>query len=216
MLMRASNQRFGRPGAPTVMEVHGCPCATRRTRSRFVIAWLMCALAIGATFIPRVTDAADEAPFEYRAKAAFIYRFIQFAEWPKEAFSSANASIVVGVLGDSAISKALGSLKSMTAKGRRLEVKQLKGLEDIAKTHVLFVAESERKRVEGVLKTCRNAPILTVGETKEFAQLGGVINFYLKDRKIRFEVNLDATKRAKLKLSSKMLRLARIVRDKKE
>ncbi|MDH5458187.1 MAG: YfiR family protein, partial [Nitrospinota bacterium] len=94
---------------------------------------------------------------------------------------------------------------------RSLEISRVQNLEKISQYHVIFVNPSENKRTQSILQTLKGTGILTIGDTPGFAEQCGVVNFYLKSGKVRFEVNIEASQRENLKISSRLLRLARIV-----
>ena len=150
----------------------------------------------------------------HKEKAVFLYNFAKFVEWPAESFSDADAPIIIGILGNDPFGKVIdGAIKDKTVKGRKLSIKRFEKIEDVAVCHILFISSSEEKYLPAIMETLKDSSILTVGEVKQFAQRGGIINFILKENKIRFEINVDAAERAKLKISSKLLKLATIVTD---
>jgi hypothetical protein len=95
--------------------------------------------------------------------------------------------------------------------GRRLVVRRLAKLDGAGTCHILFVSSSERARLPAILESVAAAPTLTVGEDEEFTRLGGCLRFFLAENRVRFEINLPATDRAHLKLSAKLLSLARVL-----
>jgi hypothetical protein len=157
---------------------------------------------------------AAGGPSEYQIKAAFIYNFTKFVEWPNDAFSSASDPMVIGILGDDPFGNALDqAVKGKSVDGHRLVIKRFPKPKDIDKCHILFVCASESRRIDKAIDAVRGSCALTVGESDEFAQRGGIIGFTLADNRIALEINVDAEKRERLKISSKLLKLARIVRD---
>ncbi len=153
-------------------------------------------------------------PTEYQIKAAFLYNFAKFVEWPATALRGQGAPIIVAVLGEDPFGADLEQiLDGKTAGGRQLVIRRFKGVRDLGLCHILFVSSSERERLREILRALQNSTVLTVGETEGFAGLGGIINFILEENRVRFEINIDAADRARLKISSKLLKLARIIRD---
>jgi hypothetical protein len=149
---------------------------------------------------------------EYKFKAVYLYNFLQFIEWPPQAFQGESWPIVVGVVGNDAFSGMLEqTVKDETIRDRPVIVRRISGVEETKACHVLFIAKGEEKNLHDILSKIKGKPILTVSETVEFVRQGGAINFYLEGNKLRFEVNLSAVKAANLVVSSKLLRLARIV-----
>jgi hypothetical protein len=173
-------------------------------------------VAIAACFLVYAVPCARAQPAsapEYEVKAAFIYNFAKFVEWPEGAFSSGNAAINLCVTDEGPSMKAFESVRGKTVKGREIVVGQCDEIQDIAACHILFVSSSGKKRPGQVLEAVKGRRILTVGDEKGFARLGGIINFITVDNKISFEINPDAAKRAGLEISSKLLKLAEIVRE---
>lgn len=140
---------------------------------------------------------------EYEIKAAFLYHFAQFVEWPEK-----KEQIMLCVLGSDPFGRALDNLKDKTVKEKTLTARRLDRIREARHCHVLFISPSEQERLPQVLDTLRASNVLTVGETQTFTQSGGVIRLFKAGNKIRFEVNLEAARRAKLTISSRMLKLA--------
>ena len=145
---------------------------------------------------------------EYEAKAALIYNLAKFVEWPDD---TSNDILTLHVLGANPFGGALNSIKGKSIKGRTIQVKQVKSLQDIDECSMLFISSSENKNLDSLIKTIKGLRILTIGDTDGFANQGVIMNIYIEKRKLRFEINIDAAKESGLKLSSKLLNLARIV-----
>lgn len=148
-----------------------------------------------------------------RVKAAFLYNFAKFAKWPNESFPEAETPLRLCILGKDSFGAALGSLESKSVQRRRLEIVRPGEAEDLGTCQVLFVSASEEARMGEIIEAVRDEPVLTVGEMPAFARSGGVINLKTVADKVRFEINVDAARRAGLKISSKLLRLGEILRD---
>lgn len=162
------------------------------------------------------TYAQQPKPGEYEVKAAFLYNFTKFVEWPTEATTDSGATFSLCVLGEDPFGKAFDSIQGEKIINKKLVINRFKELHDIEKCRILFISESEEKRLTQILKSLKGLHILTVSDTEGFAQQGVIINFYLEQNKVRFEINVDAARRSGLKISSKLLNLARIVYDIKE
>jgi hypothetical protein len=166
---------------------------------------------------PRVP--ATNAPLEYEVKAAFLFRFAQFVEWPADTFKGASEPFTYCTIGEDPFHGALErTLNGKTIGQRPLRVQHLGGAgagpgsAKIGECQVLFVGgPGDKKRVAETLASTGGLPILTVGEAEQFAQNGGAIGFCTEENKIRFEVNLDAAGKAGLKISAKLLALAKTV-----
>ena len=151
---------------------------------------------------------------EYQIKAGFLLNFVRFVEWPAEAFSDDNGLIVIGVIGDDPFGSALDEIVSgKSINGHGVAVRRLKWGQDLKACHLLFVSTSERKRVAQLFEAIKGASVLTVGEMAQFNQQGGIINFVMEANKVRFEINVAMADRARLKISSKLLALARTTRN---
>ena len=150
---------------------------------------------------------AQEAS-EYSIKAALLFNFAKFVQWPDDAFEGSDAPFVMGVLGDDPFGESLNVLKDKTVRNRKLAVKRYKRIVDIKKCHILFVGSSEKDRLEEILKSLGNQSILTVGELESFIEFGGIIGLITVNDNIRFEVNATAAKSSNLKISSQLLKVA--------
>jgi hypothetical protein len=149
---------------------------------------------------------------EYLVKAAFLYNFAKFTVWPAKTFADPSTPLRLCLLGKDPFHGALDSLAGKTVRKRKLEIHRLANTSGLGKCHLLFVSASENKRLATILKVLRGMPVLAVGDMPDFAHSGGIINLKTVRNKVRFEINIRAAKRAHLKFSSKLLRLAEIVR----
>jgi hypothetical protein len=173
-----------------------------------ILGLMMCALFWSGRAAPADVTVARE----YQVKAIFLYNFAQFVTWPAAAFSDAHMPIIIGILGDDPFGPFLeDAVRGEVIDGRSLTIKRFKGVEEGLESHMLFVSKSERGHVGQILATVQGKSILTVGETEAFARQGGIINFFMVDNKVRYEINVAAAKRANVDISSKLLKLAKIV-----
>ena len=160
------------------------------------------------------SSAAAQAASEYEVKAAFLYNFTKFVEWPPEAFAARSSQLKVCILGSDPFGRSLESvIQGEEVQGRRLMLLRVNTLYDPGLCHILFISRTERERIPSILASVADAPVLTVSETDGFVDQGGTINFRILDGKVRFEINQGAAERAKLKVSSKLLSLATRVRS---
>ena len=151
---------------------------------------------------------------EYRVKAAFLYNFTKFIEWPTQAFKTSADPIVIGVLGRNPFGDALAAaVAGKTVAGRAFAVRELANPGEIAGCQILFVGSSERKRLSAVLAEVGNAAVLTVGEFDNFTASGGIINFKIESGSVRLQINVEAARRQQLHISAKLLSLAEIERN---
>lgn len=173
---------------------------------RFII------IALGVMMIMILNaQAQDSKPSEYGVKAAFLYNFAKFVDWPAESFRDDLAPISFCILGEDPFGPVLDLLKDKMVKGRKITIKRSKNMEDLKGCQILFISASEKGNLKQILNALRDSNVLTVGEIDRFANRGGIVNFIRVDNKIQFEINPEAAQRSKLKISSQLLRLARIV-----
>jgi hypothetical protein len=160
----------------------------------------------------RATPAEMTVAQEYQVKAIFLFNFVQFVTWPAATFSNPHMPITIGILGDDPFGPFLEeAVRGEVIDGRSLTIKRFRGINEASDSHVLFVSKSETGRLRQILAALQGMSILTVGETEAFARQGGIINFITVDNKVRYEINVAAARRANLDISSKVLRLAKII-----
>lgn len=184
----------------------------RRAFPALVRSFLAVHLAcLALTPLPGAQEIAPD--LEHQVKAAFLYNFARFIEWPPDA-PEGEGSFVIGVLGSDATSRALeATVQGKSVGGRTIQVRPVKSQDEALQCHMLFVGSETAERLRPVLKAVRGSAVLTVGDSEAFAREGGIVHFVMQDRHVRFAVNTDAAARAGLKISSKLLQLAIIVRD---
>jgi hypothetical protein len=154
--------------------------------------------------------AQEAAPSEYQLKAAFLYNFAKFVSWPPEAFPEPSSPFVIGVIGDNPFGEDLEhTVKDKVLNGHPFAVREVKALSEVKNCHILFISASERKRLPEILEAARGANVLTVSELERFLQSGGMIHFIMEGNKVRFEINDEPARNSGLKISSKLLSLAR-------
>lgn len=160
-------------------------------------------LAVGG-----LVHAAEVIPKEYKLKAAFIYNFAKFVEWPASVFPNNGSPIVIGVLGRNPFgNELLDAVRDRRIDGRSIEIKQVRTAAEAGATQILFVSAGEERNF-GALKNVLGIGVLTVGESALFAKQGGTINFNLAGDKLRFEINMAAARRSDLRISAQLLKLA--------
>lgn len=183
--------------------------AALRLRSLRTLLWVVIALApIG--WGGDLRGAEPPVSPEYQVKAAFIYNFVKFVEWPGDQTSSAS-TITLGILGRDPFGEALDQVKGKLAKGRRIVVVHFRRIEEVRECDLLFISESERPRLSHILKSLQNSRVLTVADQEGFCEAGGMINLVSANRKVYFEINAGAAARARFRISSQLLKLARSV-----
>jgi hypothetical protein len=150
---------------------------------------------------------------EYQVKAAFLYNLAKFVEWPPQSFHSPTSPIVICILGQDPFGRALTeTVEGKVLDGRALLVRQIPDSQKAGNCHVVFVSSSEQKRFRSILQDLKASGVLTIGDAEGFASQGGVVNLKLEGGMVRFEINLDVGKEKNLRISSKLLSLAQIVK----
>lgn len=149
---------------------------------------------------------------EYALKAAFLYNFAKFMEWPKEAFPDESTPIVLCIVGEDPFGMALDSVKGRAVRGRKTVIKRGVKPGELKKCHICFVSGSEEENLGKILAELRDRHALTVSDVEGFAQRGGVISLITVEDGIHLEINVDAAERAGLTVSSRLLKLAKIIR----
>ena len=146
-------------------------------------------------------------------RAAFLYNFAKFAEWPADALAPGQ-KLSLCVLGDNAVADALEqTIKGHTIENHELTVQVVRAGWPIPSCHLLYVGELDAKGAIQLIEALKGAPVLTVSDCDKFAELGGVAQLILESGRMRFAINVAAAQRARLQLSSKLLSLAKIVKD---
>ena len=172
--------------------------------------WLL-ACAAGCALPWGAAQAADNsgAALERNVKAAFLYKFLGYAEFPPSVFVDASAPVVIGVVAADDMAAELGRIVAgRTVNNRPVLVKTLRESEAPAGVHLLFVGGADNARVARVLKAAQPSPLLVVTESENGLQLGSVINFKIIDERVRFDVSLEAADKNNVKLSSRLLTVA--------
>jgi len=190
---------------------------------------IVLALALFVTPFVSKVRADSTTSREYQVKAAFLYNFMNFVDWPEEKLSDSNEPMIIGVIGEDPFGDAFKPIKDRPIRGKNVVIRRFKGLEELKKSdeidesqsnpqiealkkcHVLFICSSEKKRLGETINLVKDHNVLTVSDIEGFLEAGGIINFVMEDQKVRFEINVTAAKRAKVKIRSQLLRLAKRV-----
>jgi len=179
-------------------------------RSRPPATLLVCLALWGGPIAARGAEAPEEPSLEYRVKAAFLMNFPKFVQWPPTAFPSDQSPIPVCTLGDDVFGAALDQMVAgESANGRKLVVQRLQNLPVPKSCRVLFVNLEEKARARALGEL--DPGVLTVGEGDRFLREGGMIAFVVENRRVRFDINQTAAENAGLRMSSQLLKVARVV-----
>lgn len=180
------------------------------------IRLLRCPLAFLCVVLAGVVSQAapQSTASEYQVKAAFLYNFAKFIEWPDGTFASASSTFKFCVFGKDPFGKSIDdALLGKKVAEHPVELLRARKLSDLEGCQVVFVTSSEITHLADAVEKLRGRNVLLVGEGEEFAGSGGTIQFFLQDNRVRFAINPDAANRAGLKISSKLLALASVVHD---
>jgi hypothetical protein len=154
------------------------------------------------------------AESEYDVKAAYLFKFTKFIEWPATAFAGPDAPFVIGIVGRDPFNGGLDRLIAGNTTGaRRLEVQHLNATDStgLRGCQMVFVSASEQRRLPSILSALQGRPVLVVGESEGFASAGGMLGFALRESRVGIEINSAAARQARLKISSQLLNLAKLV-----
>ena len=175
-----------------------------------VSGWLMLAVPVCAQEVDEVKA--------FKVKAAYLYQFAKFVEWPEDSFEDDKAPVVIGVLGRDPFGLILDkTVEDKTVDGRKFVVKRFQfrkgeNTEGLRRCHILYISLSERGHLKDVFDVLGKSNVLIVGEEEDFAPTGGMIGLVLEEGRVAFHVNQEAVKRTRIKVSAKLLSLAKIVR----
>ena len=194
-------------------------------KCRFIVVFVL-VLVARSSAPPAVGDAPSQ---EYRVKAAFLYNFMKFVDWPKEKMGDPNEPMSLGIVGKDPFGDAFDPVKDKKVKNRKIVIKRIRGISSlheaddrrkaelerlvaaVRRCHIVFVCNSEQKHLAEILKSVGGYPVLTIGDCEGVLENGGIINFVMENQKVRFEVNATAARNAKIQIRSELLRLARRV-----
>ena len=181
------------------------------TSRRGSLTRMLTLLVLAAALVP--VHAEDQVADEYPVKAAFLFNFAKFVEWPADVFKGHDDPFAICVLGQNPFGSVLEDIvRDKTVANRGFVVRGVANAQQATKCQIVFVTASERKRFHSLLDELKGHSILTVGEAEDFTANGGVINFKLKEARVRIEIDTGAAERAKLRISSKLLSLAEITK----
>ena len=151
---------------------------------------------------------------EYMIKAAYLLNFARLVEWPRDAFATADSPVTIGIVGTDPFGEALEqTVEGKRISNRRIAVQRLQWNQDPRRCHIVFISSTDSARIVELTTRLAGLPVLIVGEARQLAERGATINFTIEDDRVRFEVNVEAARRARLTVSSQILRVAKIVKE---
>lgn len=190
-------------------------CRWNESLHRCQLARWVCAL--GLICLTALPARAEDPPREYQVKAAFLFNFAQFVDWPDSAFPDATAPIVIAVLGKNPFGDYLDNLVRDEHIGERaLVVRLCSRIDELAGCHLVLISRSETRELETILAKLKGQPLLTVGDADTFTRAGGMVRFAIEGGKTRLRINVEAAKASQLTISSKVLRPDTIVTSGKD
>lgn len=180
----------------------------RRAPALLVLALVLAPLPGAFAFA-----AGDVRAPESTLKAAYLYQLVNFVDWPED---GGDRPLRLCILGEDPFGAAIDVIAGKEVRGRPLALERLASAEGMESCHLLFISASEAGELGGILDHLAGASVLTVGDSKDFAESGGMVGFVVKADKLRLEVNLGAVQEAGLKISAKLLELSQIVKNRKK
>ncbi len=175
--------------------------------NKWAAPWVMLLLSTWASS----SAPASGTPSEYEVKAAFLYNFAKFVTWPQDNHRDPAGDVIIGILGRDPFGPAFDqAIAGRTIGGRGLRIERFRSPMAAKRCHILFIGASETWSLDEIFDALSGWPILTVGDAPEFIQQGGMIRFFMMAEKVRFEINLDMAESADLRISSKLLRVAKV------
>jgi hypothetical protein len=163
--------------------------------------------------LPRGKGEEDQPEYpEYQVKSTFIYKICKFTQWPEP--QDADSPFIISVLGKLPPGEKIRLPPDITIHKRNVVIRRIRRLSEVKDSAVLFIASSETHRIDTILDTVGSKPILTVGDTKGFGQKGVIINLYIEEKAVGFEINHEASKKASLQMHSQLFTTGKVVKTK--
>lgn len=175
---------------------------------RFTIA----ALVSGVAMCGAAAEVTTSVPTAAQIRTGYLYNFAMFVEWPAV---QAGQPLIVGVLGDDTFAFALQQIDGRKANGRTIVVKRVDEADDLGRTSILYIGSDDDRIASAALARVSRSPVLTIGASPRFTQIGGIIRLYYEEARLRFEINVSRSQENDLRISSKLLGLAKVVKEPK-
>lgn len=184
----------------------------RRARIRPVAALLVLLATAGAVPAGLAQDEPARPVSERSLKAAFIYKFLDYVEWPADSLGGTDRPITIGVLGARSLAEELAEITAGRSIGERaIRIRRLQPSDVVDDLHLLFIGHDESERLEALIAPARYRPILTVTESENAVSAGSIINFIVEEERVRFEISLREAEQSRLRLNSRLLAVAKAV-----
>jgi hypothetical protein len=205
-------RRIGTGSPCLVKRAHGRPVRWREALCAAIFAAVLAGYFALAPVLAPALARADQAPTDFQVKAAYLFNFLKFVEWPENPGADPHAKWVIGFMGQTPIGEELAHMAAgKNVLGRDLEIKTLQASDNLRACNIVFISDSEKKRLPAILNALRGSTVLTVADMDDFIGAGGMVQFVVEDARVRLSIDLGAATRAHLKISSKLLLLAHVV-----
>jgi hypothetical protein len=183
----------------------GCGWMRRGALAPIAAAFLLWSIAAAAA-------AESAASKEYQIKAAFLFKFARFVEWPPSSFAQSDSPLCIGILGEDPFGSTLDDmLRGEEVRGRPLITRRSGQVEDLTGCHIVYISSSEAPRIGTILTKLSSEPVLTVSDIDGFADRGGCIRLGVDGNKIRFDINPPVLQQHRLKAVAQLLSLGKVV-----
>ncbi len=178
-----------------------------------LISYFIMTAQLAMLLLPSVSAASQAGIEEDTVKAAYIEKITRFVEWPKESeIDNTSKPFVIGIFGEDPFETTLRSIFSARKiRNKKVVVRRISGVDEIAGCHLLFISNISRENLQKVLSSTKGRPVLTVSDTEGFARSGVLINFYVSNERLRFEINETAVRESRLTFSYLLMQVAKIV-----
>ena len=172
---------------------------------RFFLLFIACVIL---NAVPTSVQADADTRAAYKIKAAYLYNFIKFVDWPEGTFSAKTAPVTIGILGTSPFGPEIGQLETKTVQDHPIRLRYGQTAEELSGCQLIYIAPSAWPQLEQTMARLPQKGVLTVSGAPSFNQQGGVVRFVERDNRVRFAINLQAAQAAGLRISSRLLQLA--------
>lgn len=149
---------------------------------------------------------------EYKIKAVYLYNFLKFTDFNRDESQDSSDIIRITILGNDPFGDSFAPLEGKAIKGKSLQVTRIDDINAVKKCDLLYICNSENSKLKHIIGELGNTGILTVGETTEFTELGGIISFFMEDEIVQFSINIPAAENAGIEFSTQLLQLGRIIK----
>lgn len=194
-----------------LLSMHREPAGDRRKLLQALCAGVI-AIALALTSVRQCRADGGGSAAEYQVKAAFLYKFVSYVDWPPRAFPGIDSPLVIGVIGADTLAESLRQIvANRTVNNRAIVIRRMRRGDPVSGLHVLFIGRADGERAADMLAQARGQSVLTVTESEDALASGSMINFVVVDDKVRFDIALDSAERVSLRISARLLTVARKV-----